>query len=365
MQKIFVTRPVLPSMDEYFSELQTIWNSKILTNMGEKHALLETQLKDFLSISEITLFSNGHSALENALEALQISGEVITTPFTFASTTHAIIRKNLRPIFCDINPIDATIDVQQIESRITEKTSAILPVHVYGHVCDVQAIQILAKKYNLKVIYDAAHAFGESLDGFNIAGFGDVSVFSFHATKVFNTIEGGAVVSHQKLIKNRLELLKNFGITSETQIELVGGNAKMNEFQAAMGLCNLRKFKDEVNARKVIINRYRNNLDGISELDFFQDQAKVLSNYGYLPVLFSNSHSRDRAYTSLRNQEIYARKYFYPLTCDFSCYLSLPFNKDVPIARDFAERVLVLPLYPDLAFSDIDRICQILIEAFQ
>ena len=260
---IQVTKPLMPEFDEYINEIKDIWETHWLTNMGAKHKTLESMLLEYLKVPYITLFTNGHLALEYIIEALELRGEVITTPFTFASTTHAITRKGIKPIFCDINPDYFTIDVEKIESLITQRTSAIIPVHVYGYVCDVDAIDRIAKKHNLKVIYDAAHAFGVTINAKGIGFFGDASVFSFHATKMFNTIEGGAVSYNDSSIQQILNGLKNFGITGPESINYVGGNAKMNEFQAAMGICNLRHVNDEIKKRKKVVERYVENLRNI------------------------------------------------------------------------------------------------------
>ena len=246
MKSIQVTQSSMPPLEEYIEEIRDIWESYWLTNMGVKHNQLEESLVRYMNADNVTLFTNGHLALESAIAALELSGEVITTPFTFASTTHAIIRNKLEPVFCDINPIDYTIDVQKIESLITDKTAAILPVHVYGNICDVKKINEIAMKYNLKVIYDAAHAFGVTVDGVGVGNFGDMSIFSFHATKVFNTIEGGAITYKDSNLKRVLNNIKNFGITGPDTVEYFGGNAKMSEFQAAMGLCNLRYIESEI-----------------------------------------------------------------------------------------------------------------------
>lgn len=252
MERVNVTRSLLPSLEEYIEEISSMWETHWLTNMGEKHQRLEKQLKEYLDVPDITLMSNGHMALELILQALDLTGEVITTPFTFASTTHAIVRNNLKPVFCDISEDDFTIDVEKIESLITDKTSAILPVHVYGNICQVEEIQRIADKYGLKVIYDAAHTFGETWKGQGIGTFGDASTFSFHATKVFNTIEGGAVCYHDEEIGAKLYKLKNFGIKNEEVVDGIGANAKMNEFQAAMGICNLRHVDEEIEKENIL-----------------------------------------------------------------------------------------------------------------
>lgn len=359
--KIQVTRSSMPKYDEYIEEIRDLWDTRWLTNMGEKHKLLEDKLLKYLKVSNITLFTNGHLALECIIAALNLTGEVITTPFTFASTTHAIVRNGLKPVFCDINPNDYTIDVEKIENLITERTTAIIPVHVYGHICDVEAIDRIAKKHNLKVIYDAAHTFGITVNGQGIGSFGDASMFSFHATKVFNTIEGGAVAYNDSSIKQVLNDLKNFGITGPEIVEYIGGNAKMNEFQAAMGICNLRHVNNEILKRKKVFGRYFDNLKGISGIKLSPEQTGVDSNYAYFPVVFNDYKiSRDEIYNRLKEHGIFARKYFYPLTNSFECYKNLYNVEDTPVAKYISERVLTLPLYADLELKDVDRICEII-----
>ena len=358
---IQVTRSFMPSISEYIEEIKDIWETHLLTNMGAKHKSLEADLIKYLKVPNITLFANGHLALESALSVLELTGEVITTPFTFVSTTHAIVRNGLEPVFCDINPIDYTIDVNKIEGLITEKTSAILPVHVYGNVCNVEEIDKISKKYNLKVVYDAAHAFGVTINGAGIGAFGDVSMFSFHATKVFNTIEGGAVTYRDSSIKEKLEAMKNFGITSPETVEYVGGNAKMNEFQAAMGICNLRHVNKEIVKRKIVVERYTSNLESIKGIKLMQNQKGVKSNYAYFPVVFDGyKKTRDEVFEELKSNNIIARKYFYPLTNSFECYKGKYDQEDTPVAKYIAERVLTLPLYGDLPLEDVDRICKII-----
>lgn len=355
---IYVTRSTMPMYEDYIAEIKELWESHLLTNMSVKHKQLEQGLKGYLNTPNISLFSNGHLALEYAIAALDLTGEVITTPFTFASTTHAIVRNGLTPIFCDINPNDYTIQVDMLESLITDKTSAIIPVHVYGNVCNVIEIDRIAKKYNLKVIYDAAHAFGVTVDGQGIANFGDISMFSFHATKVFNTIEGGALTFKDFNLKNVIDAYKNFGITGEETIKYVGGNAKMNEFQAAMGLCNLRNVDQEIVKRKLVFERYMENLRDMKGIRLPQVQSDVRSNYAYFPIVFDGFQlSRDEVYTTLKNENIFSRKYFYPLTNIVECYQGKFTAEDTPVAKYIAERVLTLPLYADLELDEIDRIC--------
>lgn len=357
---IQVTRSSMPDFEEYIEEIKDLWNSHWLTNMGTKHKQLETALCEYLHASSIALFTNGHMALECAIAAFNLMGEVITTPFTFASTTHAIVRNGLEPVFCDINSDDYTLDTNRLESQITNKTSAIIPVHVYGNICNVREIERIAKKYELKVIYDAAHAFGVTVDGMNVANFGDASMFSFHATKVFNTIEGGAVTYRDEALKNKLNSLKNFGITGPELVEYVGGNAKMNEFQAAMGLCNLRHIEEEIAKRKAVVERYVERLSGVNGISLCEEQPGVKRNYAYFPVVF-DKENRDEVFNRLVDEEIYARKYFYPLTNSFVCYKGRFDVEKTPVAKYIANRVLTLPLYTDLAVEDVDRICNIIL----
>ncbi len=358
---IQVTKSSMPKFEEYVNEIRDLWDTHWLTNMGVKHKTLELQLVDYLSVPNITLFTNGHLALECIIAALELTGEVITTPFTFASTTHAIVRNGLKPVFCDINPIDYTINVKKIEALITDKTSAIIPVHVYGNVCNVEEIQKIAKKYNLKVIYDAAHTFGVTFKGVGIGNFGDASMFSFHATKVFNTIEGGAVSYNDPSIKQILNDLKNFGITGPETVQYVGGNAKMNEFQAAMGICNLRYVDDEILRRKLVVERYMSNLIDIEGIILPEEQDDVETNYAYFPVKFDGyKKNRDEVFEELKFNGINARKYFYPIVNQFKCYEEQYSQKDTPIAKYIAERILTLPLYADLNLEDVDRICEII-----
>ena len=364
MENIYVTRSSMPLKEEYFKEIEELWETHFLTNMGIKHQTLEAQLKNYLHVENIELMCNGHMALELAIQALELKGEVITTPFTFVSTTHAIVRNGLTPVFCDINMDDYTIDADKIEALITENTSAILPVHVYGHVCDIEKIEEIARKHKLKVIYDAAHAFGVTYKGKGIGSFGDASMFSFHATKVFNTIEGGAVCFKQPDLGKELYSLKNFGIRSEEIIDGIGANAKMNEFQAAMGICNLRHVDDEIEKRKKVVEHYDSRLGDLKGIKISKPQERVKSNYAYYPVLFEEEKcgcSRNDVYETLKKHGIYSRKYFYPLTNDCQCYKGI-YDETTEKARYVSERILTLPLYADLPLEMVDNICNIILE---
>ncbi|MDO9491616.1 DegT/DnrJ/EryC1/StrS aminotransferase family protein [Acetobacterium sp.] len=359
--QINVTRSSMPEFEEFVAEIKELWDTHWLTNMGVKHKEFAKCLRNYLNVEMVTLLANGHLALECAIAAFDLQGEVITTPFTFASTTHAIVRNGLDPVFCDINEDDYNIDVGKIESLITEKTCAIVPVHLYGNVCDIETIEKIAQKYNLKVIYDAAHAFGVTVNSIGIGNFGDASSFSFHATKVFNTIEGGAVTYNNRELKKVLYFLKNFGITGPESVEFVGGNAKMNEFQAAMGICNLRHIDTEIIKRQQVVKRYKENLGNVKGIKLVKPQVGVKSNYAYLPVVFSGEvNLRDCVFDELELNNIIPRKYFYPLTTDYQCYANR-FNSNLtPIAKYIADRVLTLPLYADLELKQVDRICSII-----
>lgn len=362
---INVTQSSIPSFEEYCNEIKSIWDSKWLTNMGAKHNQLQSELEAYLGVPNVSLFTNGHLALENILEAFDFpkGSEIITTPFTFASTTHAIVRSEYTPVFCDIKTADYTIDENKIESLITDKTVAILPVHVYGNVCNVDAIKNIADNYNLKVIYDAAHAFGVEFSGVGIGNFGDASMLSFHATKVFNTIEGGAVCFSDNKIKEKLNDLKNFGLHGKDEVSYVGGNAKMNEFQAAMGICNLRHIDEEIAKRRFVYERYCDNLSNIDGIKLNTIRDNVKPNYAYFPVVFDGyKYNRDEIFELLKENGVNARKYFYPLTNELECYRNNPsFNVlKTPIARHIAENILCLPMYADLSLDDVDMICKII-----
>ena len=365
MSRILVTRSSMPDYEEYIEEIKDIWDSHWLTNMGPKHKTLQAQLKDYLGVENIDLFTNGHMALELSLQAMKLQGEVITTPFTFASTTHAIVRNGLTPVFCDINPDDYTIDVTKIESLISDKTCAIMPVHVYGNVCNIEEIQKIADKYGLKVIYDAAHTFGVRYKGKGIGGFGDVSCFSFHATKVFNTIEGGAACFKDSEFGLDLYRLKNFGIRGPEVVDAVGANAKMNEFSAAMGICNLKHIEEEIRKRKNVVERYRTNLENVDGIKLSLIQKDVVPNYAYFPVVFDEKvfgATRNEVFEKLAENDICARKYFYPLTNTFECFSGQFDVSKTPVALHISNRVLTLPLYADLPLDDVDRICNIIID---
>lgn len=355
----------MPSMEEYIEEIRSIWDSHWLTNMGEKHKALQAELQKYMGVPAVELLTNGHMALELSLQAMNLQGEVITTPFTFASTTHAIVRNGLDPVFCDIDPETYTMDVTQIERLITDRTCAILPVHVYGNVCNIEEIERIAHKYGLKVLYDAAHTFGETYKGQGIGNFGDASCFSFHATKVFNTIEGGAVCYRDPDMGRRLYELKNFGIHGPEEVDAVGANAKMNEFCAAMGLCNLRHVDEEIAKRRAVVERYREHLEGVDGLRLNVQQPEVRSNYAYFPVVFDENlfgASRNEVMDALAQNGIGARKYFYPLTNTFECFHGKYDVDATPVALHVAKRVLTLPLYADLSMEDVDRICKIVLE---
>jgi dTDP-4-amino-4,6-dideoxygalactose transaminase len=364
MTKINVTRSSMPEFEEYIEEIKNLWESRWLTNMGEKHNKLQDELAKYLSCQNVSLFTNGHLALEAAIAAMKLTGEVITTPFTFASTTQAIVRNGLTPVFCDINPDDYTIDANKIEALITDKTSAIIPVHVYGNVCDVYEIDKIAKKHNLKVIYDAAHTFGVRVGDRGVASFGDASMFSFHATKVFNTIEGGCVAYANDELTQKLQIQKNFGMKNAECYPEIAGNAKMNEFQAAMGLCNLRHVNEEIQKRKKAVERYKERLVGTDGIKLWFEQDGIEHNYAYFPVVFDKEvfgKGRDEVEQLLKDNNIFARKYFYPLTSEFECYSGKFEIQETPVAKDISSRVLTLPLYADLTEEDIDRICDIIL----
>lgn len=365
MNNILVTRSSMPTMEEFIEEIKDIWDSHWLTNMGPKHKQFQNELCKYMGVENIDLFTNGHMAIELTLQALNLQGEVITTPFTFASTTHAIVRNGLKPVFCDIDPVTFTLDVEKLESLITDRTCAIMPVHVYGNVCNVEEIERIAHKYELKVIYDACHTFGETYKEKGIGTYGDVSCFSFHATKAFNSIEGGAVTFKDKSLGTKLYELKNFGIHGPEEVDAVGANAKMNEFCAAMGLCNLRHIDTEIEKRKKVAERYESHLSEVEGLQLNVNQPNLKRNYAYFPVVFEEKTfgaSREEVFDALAEHGIGARKYFYPLTNTFTAFHGTYNVLETPVALHISKRVLTLPMYADLNLDDVDRICEIILE---
>jgi len=348
-------------LEEFQEYLKEIWESKWLTNNGRFHQEFEKQLCKYLGVRYISLFANGTLALITALQALRITGEVITTPFSFVATTHSLHWNGINPVFADIEPEYYTLDPEKIEKKITPKTTAILPVHVYGNPCKVDEIQKIADTYGLKVIYDAAHAFGVKLNGTSICNYGDLSVLSFHATKVFNTFEGGAIVCHDEKMKNRIDFLKNFGFAGETTVVGPGINAKMNEFQAALGLLQLKYIDEVINKRRLIFELYREALRDIPGLRFLEDIDGVHHSYSYFPIFVDSKffgHSRDDIYESLKKQNIYGRRYFFPLISHFPTYreLSSADPANLQVAEESASRVICLPIYPELTRSEIEII---------
>jgi dTDP-4-amino-4,6-dideoxygalactose transaminase len=363
--RINVTRPFLPPLEEFIPYLEDIWKRGRLTNKGPFHENLEQALSDYLGVNYISLFANGTLALITALQALRITGEVITTPFSFVATAHALHWNGIRPVFCDIEPATFTLNPDKIEAAINPHTTAILPVHVYGNPCKVEAIQQIADTYGLKVIYDAAHSFSVKLNGNSILNFGDLSVLSFHATKVFTTFEGGALICHDKKMKQRIDYLKNFGFAGEVTVVGPGINAKMNELQAAFGLLQLEYVDEIIKKRRLIVLHYRERLSKIKGIIFINDQKMVKHNYAYFPILINEreyGRPRDDIYEELKRNNIYARRYFYPLISQFPTYRGLPSSSasNLPIAENTSERVICLPIYPDLKDHEIEKIVSIL-----
>lgn len=361
---IYVTQPYLPPLEELTPYLEKIWERKILTNGGPFHQELEQALCDYLGVEYISLFANGTLALVTALQALRITGEVITTPYSFVATAHSLLWNGIKPVFVDIDPVTLNIDPQKIESAITPQTTAIMPVHVYGHPCDVAAIQRIADNYNLRVIYDAAHAFGVKDQGGSILRHGDLSVLSFHATKVFNTFEGGAIISPDAKTKRHIDHLKNFGFVDETTVVAAGINSKMSEFNAAIGLLQLKHIDHAVNCRREIDAIYRESLGAIKGIRCINPSNETVANYSYFPVLIGKDYpfNRDDLFNQLRNQNIYARRYFYPLISDFPMYRGLrsASTDNLPVAKITAEQVLCLPIYPNLENKDQQKIINLL-----
>jgi dTDP-4-amino-4,6-dideoxygalactose transaminase len=354
---IYVTQPYLPPLEEFIPLLQQIWDSKILTNGGPFHRQLEQSLCDYLDVEHLALLANGTLALVTALKALRITGEVITTPYSFVATAHALLWNNIKPVFVDINPHTLNLDPNKIEAAITPETTAILATHCYGNPCDIEAIQTIADNYNLKVIYDAAHAFGVKEHGNSILKYGDLSALSFHATKVFNTFEGGAIVCPDAKTKQHIDHLKNFGFVNETTVVATGINGKMNEIQAALGLLQLQQMDQILTRRKLIDIRYREAIDHIPGIKYISSTSQLISNFAYFPILVQDDYplKRDQLYEKLKNQGINGRRYFYPLISEFPMYRGFGSadKQNLPVATEIARRVICLPIYP--ALSDIDQ----------
>lgn len=359
-----VTQPYLPPLGEFIPYLQQIWENRWLTNNGPFHQQLEIALQDYLEVKQIALISNGTLALVVALQALRITGEVITTPFSFVATTHALHWNGIEPVFVDIHPTTLNLDPAKIEAAITPRTTAILPVHVYGNPCDLDAIEKIADTYGLKVIYDAAHAFGVMRDGVSILQSGDLSVLSFHATKIFNTFEGGAIVCHDKKMKQRVDFLKNFGYADEVTVVAPGINAKMNEVQAAFGLAQLKHMNKIVQERAEIDRYYRESLADIPGIRLHEIADNVKWNHAYFPILVERDYplTREELYQKMRAHNVYVRRYFYPLISDFPTYRGLrsAANNNLPVATETAKKVLCLPIFPGLELSKIDQVVRLI-----
>lgn len=366
-QPVFVTRPALPPLEEYLGYLERIWESRILTNNGPFHQEFEKELADYLGVKYLSLFANGTLALVTALQALQITGEVITTPFSFVATTHSLWWNNIKPVFIDIEPDYFTIDPNRIEAAITRQTTAIMAVHVYGNPCRTDAIEKTASLHGLKVIYDAAHAFGVTVNGSSILNHGDLSILSFHATKVFNTVEGGAIICHDEETKRHIDHLKNFGFEDEVTVVEPGINAKMNELQAAYGLVQLKYINDYIDERKSIAKHYREKLAGVRGLSLLNDIEGIRHSYTYFPITIDAlqyGRTRDEVYELLRSQNIYGRRYFYPLISQFPTYRNLPSSDpaNLPVATQVAGQVICLPIYPGLKSQEVDNIVSVLVK---
>lgn len=364
-KQITVTSPLLPSLEEFVPYLKKIWDSKWITNNGSFHQQLEQALCDYLGVKYISLFTNGTLPLITALQAMRITGEVITTPYSFVATTHALWWNGIKPVFVDIDPKTGNLDPDKVEAAITPKTTAIMPVHVYGTPCNIERIQEIADIYGLKVIYDAAHAFGVKKDGESILNAGDMSTLSFHATKVYNTIEGGALVMHDAETKKRIDYLKNFGFAGETTVVAPGINSKMDEIRAAYGLLNLKQVDAAIVARKQVALRYRDALKGVEGIAFFDDQPNITHNYSYFPIFVDTEKygmTRDELYFKMKEQNVLGRRYFYPLISDFSTYRGLESAKPENLlnARKMADSVICLPMYHDLKEDDVDKIVSLI-----
>jgi dTDP-4-amino-4,6-dideoxygalactose transaminase len=361
---IYVTRPELPSLPEFIPYLQEIWDSKILTNGGQFHQKFEQNLCDFLGVKHIALFANATIGLVTALQALRVTGEVVTTPYSFVATAHSLLWNGIKPVFVDIDPVTLNLDPAKIEAAITPQTTAIMPVHCYGHPCDVERIQAIADTYGLKVIYDAAHAFGVQCHCGSVLSHGDLSVLSFHATKVFTTFEGGAIVCPDEKTRQRINFLKNFGFADEVTVVAPGINGKMSEFNAALGLLQLRGIDQALAKRRAIDERYRAGLAGMAGIHCVQPAGEKRSNHAYFPILIQPEYpmSRDALYQKFRDNNIHVRRYFYPLISDFPMYRGLPSaaHNNLPVARKVAQQVLCLPIYPSLPHDQVDRVIALL-----
>jgi dTDP-4-amino-4,6-dideoxygalactose transaminase len=361
---IYVTQPLLPPLEAFIPYLQQIWDNKILTNCGPFHQQLEQALCDYLGVKHIALFTNGTLALVTALQALRIGGEVITTPYSFVATAHSLLWNGIKPVFVDIDPVTLNLDPDKIEAAITPQTTAIMPVHCYGQPCAVERIQTIADNYRLKVIYDAAHAFGVQFRGSSVLNYGDLSVLSFHATKVFNTFEGGAIVCPDEKTKQHIDHLKNFGFVGEVTVVAPGINGKMSEFNAALGLLQLKGIDEALKNRQVIDARYRKALVGVKGIHCLTATVEKVGNYAYFPILVQPDYplSRDALYQKLKDNGIYARRYFYPLISDFPMYRGLPSAapSNLPVARKAAEQVICLPIYPALSNEQVDFIINLI-----
>lgn len=361
MENITVTSPLLPDLEEFHALLKEIWDSKWITNNGSFHKRLEAALAEYLKVPYVSLFTNGTLPLITALQALRITGEVITTPYSFVATTHSLWWNGIKPVFVDIDPSTGNLDPARIEAAITPKTTAIMPVHVYGKPCDTESIQAIADKYGLKVIYDAAHAFGVEVDGRSILEAGDMSTLSFHATKVYNTIEGGALVMHDAKTKQRIDYLKNFGFAGETEVVAPGINSKVDEMRAAYGLLNLRQVDDAIAARREVAVAYREALRGVPGVRFFDDMPGVRHNYSYFPLFIDAEEygmTRDELYFRMKDAGVLGRRYFYPLISEFSTYRSLPSaaKENLPKAHKMADTVICLPMHHALSQEDVERV---------
>lgn len=365
IKNIIVTSPLLPNLNEFNELLKDIWDRKWITNNGHYHQLLESALCEYLNVTHLSLFTNGTLPLITALQALRITGEVITTPYSFVATTHSLWWNGIKPVFVDIEEKNCGIDPDKIEAAITPKTTAIMPVHCYGYPCDTKRIQEIADKYGLKVIYDAAHAFGVEINGKSILEEGDMSTLSFHATKVYNTVEGGALICHDAETKKRIDYLKNFGFAGETEVIAPGINSKMDELRSAFGLLNLQQVDNAILSRKRVAEQYRTALRNVEGISFFDDVEGVKNNYSYFPIFVDAEKygmTRDELYFKLQKYGVYGRRYFYPLISTFSTYRGLESAtpENLPIATKIANQVICLPMHHNLSKSDIERICEII-----